>query len=232
MFRRKKVKLGKLLKKLRREIATNPKKAIFLGIPICVALYFWGPLVAGWMSKEKAETTEKSTTASASEAVAEQPVATTLASANTALGIVPNRPSWQQVVDWMRNDPRTMIAPPLTNHRDPFESLKSEVMLVKPEIGREPKHPALTPAATGLMLTSTILGPQRRVAQINGKSYTVGQTVEVPRDKNPIQTTFKLMEVHPRRVVLQSDEGLLELTIPEPGSSGKIEMIGAGGAGS
>jgi len=74
------------------------------------------------------------------------------------------------------------------------------------------------------MLTSTILGPQRRVAQINGKSYTVGQTIEVAREKNPIQATFKLLEDHPRRVVLQSDEGPMELTIPEPGSSGKIEI--------
>ena len=74
------------------------------------------------------------------------------------------------------------------------------------------------------MLTSTILGPERRVAQINGKSYMEGQTIEVEREKNSIHATYKLMEVHPRRVVLQSDEGPLELIIPEPNGSGKIEI--------
>jgi hypothetical protein len=226
------VKLGRLAKRFRREIATNPKKAIFLGVMTCVALYFWVPLVAGWITKEKSESNNDIPTAK--QSVVEQPVAATIAPSSTAQAVVSDRPTWQQVVAWMRNDPRTMIAPPLTNHRDPFEPPKSEIVLAKPEKAREPRHPALTPATTGLTLTSTILGPQRQIAQINGRSYTVGQTVEVAREKEkaPVQATFKLMEVYPRRVILQSGEERLELTIPEPGSSGKIEFIGTGGAGS
>ncbi len=37
------------------------------------------------------------------------------------------RPSWQQIVQWMENDPRTTIALPLVKTRDPFQPPKSVV---------------------------------------------------------------------------------------------------------
>ncbi len=120
-----------------------------------------------------------------------------------------------------------MTAPPLTKTRDPFESPKIETSEAKTAEKSQSKPPAITPAAAGLVLTSTIIGPQRRIAQISGKTYAVGQTIEVAKDKEVLGIAFKLVEVHPRRAVLEADGQRFELTIPEPGKSGKIEFSGS-----
>lgn len=117
-----------------------------------------------------------------------------------------------------------MIAPPLAQSRDPFASPTVEtpapLAAEKPEVA----PPAVTPAAAGLVLTSTIIGPQRRVVQISGKMYSVGQTIDTAKEKEGACVTFKLVEVHPRRAVLQNGDERYELTIPEPGASQKIEV--------
>jgi hypothetical protein len=122
-----------------------------------------------------------------------------------------------------------MTAQPLTLERDPFEPALSESAEARakgPESLR-PKVRALTPQAAGLVLTSTIIGPQRRVAQISGKIYSVGQTVEATKGKEAPGVSFKLVEIKPRQAVLEADGQRFELTIPEPGKSGKIDLVGA-----
>ena len=107
----------------------------------------------------------------------------------------------------MHDDPRTMTAPTLTKTRDPFEPPKIDVAETKPVEPPKPKPPAITPAAAGLVLTSTIVGPQRRIAQISGKIYAVGQTIDPPKEKKekePGGPAFKLVEVQPRRAVLEA----------------------------
>jgi hypothetical protein len=210
------VKLDKLGKKIRREVVANPKKAVLLGVMAVVALYFWAPLVRGWLSADKA-TTEAGEAAvpSVAASAATAPAPTTAS----------DRPTWRQIIEWMPNDSRTMIAPSLTTARDPFELPTSEVVKLKGESKPEVRRPPLTASSVGLSLTSTIIGPQRRVAQINGRTYTEGQTIDVGKERDSVPTKVQLIEVHPRRVVLQCGEDRLELVIPEPGSSDKIEIM-------
>jgi len=122
-----------------------------------------------------------------------------------------------------------MTAPPLTITRDPFEPPRTEVAESKAEVEDKsrPKPPTITPSAAGLVLTSTIIGPQRRIAQISGKTYVVGQAIEAVKDKETLGVAFKLVEVHPRRAILEADGQRFELTIPEPDKSSKIEFLGA-----
>ena len=216
--------LGKLGNKLRREIAANPKKAAFLGLATLVAVYFWMPLVLGWIGKRDqamATATAKTDAMPITAAMGAAPTGETAAKET-----VPNRPSWPQVVQWMHNDPRTMTAPLLTKMRDPFEPSTIEAADTKAQEQSKLKSPAITPTAAGLVLTSTIIGPQRRVAQIDGKTYTVGQTIEVAQEKAALGVEFKLIEVHSRRAVLEADGQRFELMIPEPGKSNKIEFLG------
>ena len=67
--------------------------------------------------------------------------------------------------------------------------------------------------------------------QINGKSYSVGQIIETAkdkeRDKDSTATKYNLIEVSPRRAVLEADGERFELTIPEPSQSDKIQLLGA-----
>ena len=136
------VNLEKLGKGLRREVATNPKKAALLGLAVIVAVYFWIPLVWGWIGKttrtrlrRDGAAPDGAATGSAAAAAAEPP----------AKPAKPDRPSWQQIIHWMHNDPQTMTAPSLTKTRDPFEPPKTEVAEKKPIEPTKPKPPTVTP---------------------------------------------------------------------------------------
>ncbi len=124
-----------------------------------------------------------------------------------------------------------MIAPALTNVRDPFETAALKPAAAKAEEEAAPKPPVVTPDAAGLTLTGTIIGGQRRVAQINGKTYSVGQTVEAAKDAESVGAAFRLVEIHPRRAVLEADGQRFELFIPEPGKSERIDVRGERGEG-
>jgi hypothetical protein len=220
------VNIGKLGKKLRREATANPKKAALLGLVALVAVYFWAPLLKGWIgtsSSNMATTTAPSGSPSASAAESAG------AAPSLSQPAVPDRPSWQHIVQWMRQDPRTRTAAALTTKRNPFESPVIEMAEATEGMPKEPprpKAPKITPQSVGLVLNSTIIGPQRRIAQISGKTYMVGQTVEVVKEKESFRTRFKLLEVDAHRVVLEADAERYELAIPEPGKSDRIELSG------
>jgi hypothetical protein len=217
------VNLDKLGKKLRREVVGNPKKAALLGLVTVLALYFWAPLLRGWFLTDKAADQMATEAAPAVVVAGAQVVAATPTATDKPAAALP---SWQQVVEWMHKDPRTMTAPPLMQTRDPFqaESDKPETTL---EEKIKAKPPVVAPSAAGLVLTSTIIGTERRLAQINGKPYTVGQTIEVAKDKDSTPMTYKLIVIDLRRAVLEAEGEHFELTIPEPGQSDKIQFLGA-----
>lgn len=195
-----------------------------LGLVTVLALYFWAPLLRGWFASDQAGVQATTEAAPATVAAGVQPAAVApVASEKPAVRL----PSWQQVVEWRQKDPRTMIAPVLTQTRDPFESPKGDAPEMTAEETLKAKPPVITPKAAGLVLTSTIIGAQRRVVQINGNSYSVGQTIEVAKDKDSARMKYKLIEVHPRRAVLEADGERFELTIPEPERSDKIQFLGA-----
>jgi hypothetical protein len=201
-----------------------------LGLAALVAVYFWVPLVWGWFGKRDPNMTVTPVQTGSTTTPAVTTVAVTMpvgASASQA-ATKPARPSWQQVTSWMHDDQRTMTAPPLTQTRDPFQPAKIEVVETKPIERLKPRLPIVTLSASGLTLTSTIIGPQRRIARINGKTYGVGQTITVAKDKEA-PVTFKLIEVKPRHAVLEAEGQRFELSIPEPTKSNRIELLGETG---
>ena len=72
-----------------------------------------------------------------------------------------------------------MVAPSQT--RELFEPLTIEFSGPKVVASFIPDPSLACAAAADIALTSTIIGPQRRIAQINGKMYSVGQGVEMRR---------------------------------------------------
>ena len=75
-----------------------------------------------------------------------------------------------------------------------------------------------------MSLSSTVIGPQRRVALINGRPYAQGKTVRAAKDGQQIE--FTLAEVHPRSILLERDGQRFELKAPDPTHSGQIELLG------
>jgi hypothetical protein len=133
---------------------------------------------------------------------------------------------WHQLLKLMDQDARTAAAGKLGERRDPFKLPPGMAAAAKPA-PEPPKAvlPTLTPETLGLTLTSTIIGPQRRVARINGKTYSEGQTLQLVRDGQ--QVAVKITEVRPRSVVLSHANGQCELRIAAPKQSGAIELLRA-----
>jgi hypothetical protein len=99
------VSFDNLTERLRDRIAADPKRAALWGFAAGVALClgFW--LVRDWVSE-----------AQAVDAPAKSDVHRAPAPSGPA-----DRPSWQEVVEGMRSDPRTTLAAPLGKTRDPFQ---------------------------------------------------------------------------------------------------------------
>lgn len=212
--------LSKLTRQLRREVITNPKKAAILGLLVVVALWFWAPLVWGWIAEEE----PAAETAAGEPAATSPPASPTNSPAQSdrqhQKAQSPQHP-WQQLVKWINNDPRTSPAAPLPERRDPFLTPKS--MVAEDGSGKAPSD--VTPQSLGMVLTTTIIGPRRRVARINGKSYQQGNTVKLDKDGQQIE--FTLLEVHPRRIVLNRGEKRFELRISSSAHSGRIRLFGS-----
>ena len=217
------VNLKKLTKRLRREAAANPKKTAVLGLLVVVALWFWSPLVWGWIAPDDEQsvaevgptadaTSKRSPTQKEKAQTPEKPQA-------------PKHP-WRQLVKWMEDDPRTSPASLIAKMRDPFSTPQPKVAENKPKAEAKPPQEEITPESLALTLSSTVVGGRRRVAQINGKTFEQGKSINVSKDGQ--QYRFKLLEVYSRRVVLQRDDGeRYELKIPAETDPNRIEWHGS-----
>jgi hypothetical protein len=218
------VSINKLGKRLRRELKANPKKAAVLGLLVIGALCFWAPLLRSWISPGKA------TSAAGKSSPAVVPVAGTLATP-TADGAAENkRPShsWEQIVALIERDPRTRAATKLPGRPDPFHEVVSKEEEQQAAAEKEAKEAKtaeapLDPQGLGMVLSSTIIGPNRRVALINGKAYPEGGQVVLGGSEHP--TEFRLTRVHPKGVVLERDGKLFEVNLPDRKSSGRMEVL-------
>jgi hypothetical protein len=216
------VRLKRIAKQLKREATAHPTKAALLGLLAVVALWFWAPLVWGWIAEDDQTIGAVVTEPAAESPAAPSPPTSAGARTTSKQSDAPQHP-WQQLVQWMDSDPRTSAAQAVPEIRDPFVGCKTEVAERLPEEETEKVQVEVTPQSLGMTLSSTIVGPRRRVALINGKTYRQGQTVTATRDGQ--EYVFTLTEVHPRRIVLRYQAKQFELIIPSPAGSAQIELV-------
>ncbi len=233
------VNLGKIKKKLRREVAAHPAKSAILGILCVVALWFWTPLVWGWVSPRGAGTTVK-----AAQELGGPQLPGLLPVAIAAADTEPNAPvhSWQQVVQWMEQDPRTQPVGPVLASRGPATALVSDWLpwSRRETVGRDPffrpqpvetltdkkerergaepspTPPPVSPRDAGASVTGVIAGPAGGAAMINGRTYLEGEQVHLLKDG--VSYAFHLVEIRPGKVVLTRDGTRYELNIPQSAS--------------
>jgi hypothetical protein len=215
------VSANRWIKQLRREAARNPGKAGVLGLLLVVALWFWAPLVWGWIGPSKKKDAPSASAGPipvVSEAATPSPGASSPATASTPAA------TWQQLVEWRKQDPLTTVADTLKLRRDPFHAVEAEVAQEDMKAVQETVQPVavLKPEDLGLKVTSTIVGPARRVALINGRTYREGQRIQCGREGQEI--AFLLAEVHPWHVILEREGHRFELAIPKKALSDRIEL--------
>jgi len=181
-----------------RDLRRNPKKAGLLALLAGVAIWFWAPLVAGWFQGEELV-----------NAVGTQPVPDQGATApampeavkavEVAKAADAPAQTWQQLVRWMEQDPRRK-ADDIRLERDPFAPPPKPPARPVSERPKAAVPTPVNPEKMDLKLSGTVVGPEQRVALINGRAYAEGQTVKVSSD-----IVFVVRHVEARKVTLERD---------------------------
>ena len=166
-----------------------------LGVLLLVAAWFWAPLVYGWVAGKKPNASPPAVTTT-SPAAATSTATPTTAAATTQPAVTPPA-DWRTVSQWIDNDPRMHTAT-ATPARDPL------VPVVSNEVKEEEKPEVaeivdVKPDVAGLVLSSTLVGTKRSVAQISGKTYRTGE--QVSGGKEDQKLIFTLSRIGPRFVV-------------------------------
>ncbi len=192
---------NRFLKQLHHELTANPKKTVVLGLLLLVAVWFWMPLVMKWMGSNDPAKDTSTAVAAASVAPAPGNGATVVGAGETAgTGGQTSSPtaSWHQLLHWIHNDPLMRPHLPDTDGRDPFTTEKSRLVQAKKAQPVIPVAPELTPAESGIVLHSTIVGPKLKTALINGRAYHENQSVTAANG----QDRFVLIEIREDGIVL------------------------------
>jgi hypothetical protein len=183
------VNVQRLGKQLKREFRASPKKAALLAVVALVGVYYWTPLIVGWMAPDENMVVAAAADADTPDGAAIDGGATAANQPSAAAQGVQH--AWDKLVAWRRSDSRASSARDLPAVRDPFEPIVYNLAATGAAIDEEPEsgsHPAaaagagavarqsVTPRAAGLTLTATVLG-SRPMAVINGKTVLEGGEV-------------------------------------------------------
>jgi hypothetical protein len=185
---------SRFVKKLQKDLKRSPGKAVVLAALLGVAMWFWAPLVTNFVVGAPAPT----------PAVVDAPNKPVGLATTASATVVPSEPqyTWKQVAAAIDHDPRMLPAEQVALPRDPFRAIKPEkpkeeqVTVVEPP----PAILDVPPGDAGLVLTSTMVSPRRRVARLNGKTYREGDLIEASVDNKPLR--YKLVSVRGRSVVV------------------------------
>lgn len=200
------MKLDKVVKTLRRDLAANPMKAGVLGVLLLGGLYFWGPLIWKWVGK-------KGTPAAAVAAPAQEHASEPNAAVQTVAEEVKLQDSpfeWQEIQRQRDADPFMRSA-----DYQPQWDQKFQVSAVTPVAQRLEEvesntQEQLDPRDLGLVLQGVFIGTRTKKAIINGTVYCEKDLipVDLPTDDSGNEDTqreveFRLLRVFRRMVELE-----------------------------
>ncbi|MEX2185271.1 MAG: hypothetical protein WD875_00690 [Pirellulales bacterium] len=181
----------RLVRQLRREVKANPKRAALLAGLIAVGIYFWAPLVAGWVSPGETATEKSPVAKSAGQLAGGAATKDQKSKPSTVeFAAVPWTKLWAAIKEDRRNKPaktlpatvdpfRPFPAPP-----EPADDAASQNVAegqadaqAKTVVARNVAPADPTPRSLGMKLTGTIIGAKRRAAVIDGTVVAEGAPV-------------------------------------------------------
>ena len=209
----------KFVNKLKRDLKKSPGKAAVLALLLAVAVWFWSPLIVNLMggsSTSPPATSNVATTATPTDAT--KPTESQAS----------NEPkyTWKQIADAIEKDPRMTPATTRALPKDPFRGVTAE----KPkEIAEAPPVVVpevldVAPANAGLVLTSTIVGPTRKVARLNGKTYREGDMIPATLEDKTIQ--YKVLSIGAKSIRLSLGEIEYEMKMLRRGAQAATATVG------
>ena len=215
------MKLGKLSKRLRRELLANPKQAAVLAIACLVACWFWSPLLMKWFKAK-----DKTQTAKLEPAGIE----------TVAAKVQPQRP-WFDIQRWRLADPLTRSAALANAERDPFRAPTPVVVAKEDEQEEQTTERNATPVEPEMLrltLEAIIYSESRRLAQINGQTVRENERFAIDaKDAEPdaeqsstgsSPLTGCVTAIHPAEVLVEIGGRSLRLSLP-PKLLGRGEVV-------
>ncbi len=178
---------------------------------LVVAIYFWAPMVWGWIKPGSG----KAQASSAGNVILEDDPVDPAAQASKSRHVF----AWEKVRKLVAADPRMTPALLDPQWRDPFRLLagepSSEQAIAAAALAQQAKVPDVDPAAAGLVLTSVAIGSKRRSATITGNTYQEGEAIRpVDADGKPVGTLeFRLVRVDYRGVELEQSGRTYQLEL-------------------
>ena len=206
------MKLDKLVRQIRRDIVASPKKAAALGLMLVVALYFWAPMVWGWIAPGG-----KSKAVAASGLILEDDPVDPVAKAAKAKLVF----AWEKVRKQIAADPRMTPALYDKNWTNPFRNLEeqqAQAVAAVAQAATQGPLPDLDPAQAGLTLTSVVIGSRQRWATIGGENYLEGELIRpLNVEGKPVkEVEFLLARVQQHEVELERNGKRYKLVLQKP----------------
>lgn len=204
------------------DLKANWQKSVLLGVLFVIGLFFWVPPVYRALAGRKPTPTVVKTPPTAHQPVAAGRTPVALAQQTAHASSSASEKSHRSDTGPMRRADRLVQSvAPSAIRKDPFhvdpDQFPPPVVFAKEPKVEKPKQ-AVSDAAPphlpeGLVLRSTILGANRRAAFINRRLYFPGMDVRFDG------AVYKLIAVHPRRVVLRRGSVDFDLMIRKRDSS-------------
>lgn len=210
------MKLDKLVKTLRRDVAANPAKASALGGLLLVGLYFWGPLVWKCVAGKKSASVPTAAALPLPVASSPNPQGVSAAVQNEI------KLDWRAIRQWRERDPLTRTADFQLPWNQAFLTPRGADATGKKGAEEQVKPPvAADPGKLGLVLEGVVIGSKVRRAIISGKVYREHDEVKVGNNKEASQTpgtkqpelVFWLKHVSRKMVELERDGRIWRLEI-------------------
>jgi hypothetical protein len=215
--------LSKLQRQLANDLKKNPKKAALLALLAVLCIWFWIPLVF------KHDPVPASASARTPAPAAIAPTAAASPHAAPAEPAI----AWQDLDQQITIDPQMKPAElgKLAEARNPFGM--TAIIAEQKRVAEEQEHakheqeqPAVaepphesTPDEVGLVLTSTLVGSNKRAALISGRVYEEGSQIKADDGSQ-----FRLAHVDAQRVLLERAGHKYPLEIKRRTASGRAEI--------
>jgi hypothetical protein len=214
--------LGKLGKRLRKELLANPKQAAVLAIACLVACWFWSPLLMKWFKgKGKAQAAK---------------VEPATAVVTIAAKVEPQRP-WFDIQRWRLADPLTRSAAQVDAGMDPFRvptPVAANQSEDEEEQTAQTKVAPLQQVKLNLTLEAILYSGSRRLAQINGQTLRENEEFAIsgqgaePNTQEEADSSSQIMgrvtAIHPSEVFIEAGGQSLRLSL-SPKLLGRGEVV-------
>jgi hypothetical protein len=210
------VNLEKLARKLKRDLAANPKRAALLGLMLVVAGYFWAPLVSKWLGKNtRKEARAEGMVILGDDLPIEQRSQTK------------GQPRWDKLLAWMEADPRMASHKPAQDLHPFGRPSAVSAVAEKPraeEAAASPVALDITPQAAGAVLNGVLVGARQKQATINGETYRLGERIPLAGKESTGPVEFELLQVRKDGVVLGRSAKLYDLKLEQTKLAGRDKI--------